>query len=540
MGTRADHRRRRRHDRSSTDAAGSMTIAGAGRAVGDADDDDDDEMTTSSCRPLVKIVAVIIVGGIVLVGAYWLYTTRRNASVTTAPSSGGRGGGGGGGGGATSSSSTRSVGSSAGATGGDSSPTSSEGERQGTATSSASSTATAGSPESTGGGGRGDAGSSRVVSFFENWKGIDPSTVNFDGLYAAFWFTAVPDAKGSVDLHEGSSGQAKSFAEAAKKAGTKPILTVGGWEGSKPFSNLVAKEDSRNAFVDDMVKLMEDNSFEGLDIDWEYPGALGASEEFDVENDLANLLLLLQAIRDKIGDDKILSIDTSSPVYIGSDGNPATDLSEFGKVLSFLTVMTYDATMYSSKTTGPNFAYSSKCAQETFTYEVPTTIQAWIDAKFPADKISLGLASYGYKWEVSDFKDGGGVDGTSSSIYQKASKVLSAGDGSASFGEIVTTVSRGFPLSFVFPFPIDFSLPLPHNNNKSKQYLDKMQYTYDECTSTPFLYSKDTKLFIAYDDEKSFAKKGGYAKEHGNCSVYAGLTQDDKDRKLTKAALAAC
>ena len=95
-------------------------------------------------------------------------------------------------------------------------------------------------------------------------------------------------------------------------------------------------------------------------------------------------------------------MDTSSGVYKGADGQPSTDMSEFGKTLDFITIMTYDATQYSSKTTGPNFTFSAKCAPATGTFELPTTVQAWIDAKFPADKISIGLASYGYAWEVRD------------------------------------------------------------------------------------------------------------------------------------------
>lgn len=113
-------------------------------------------------------------------------------------------------------------------------------------------------------------------------------------------------------------------------------------------------------------------------------------------------MLLLQEIREKIGNDKLISMDTSSGVYKGADGQPSTDMSEFGKTLDFITIMTYDATTYSSKTTGPNFAFSSKCAPATGTFELPTAVQAWIDAKFPADKISIGLASYGYAWEVRD------------------------------------------------------------------------------------------------------------------------------------------
>ncbi|GAA5983660.1 hypothetical protein JCM5350_000659 [Sporobolomyces pararoseus] len=475
----------------------------------------------------MNLMAIVIVGFVVVaaLGLYYLY--KKNGSFpfgsSTSPT------------GTTSTSDGSGVSVSRSTAGGGSSGASSESVKSssssssnggGTSASSSGSTLTTSgansSPTSSGSSG---GGQSRVVSFFENWKGVDPASLDFSGLYAAFWFTAVPDTTGAVDLHESTTGQAKVFAEAATKAGTKPILTVGGWSGSAPFSKLVSAEDSRTKFVDAMVKLTEENSFEGVDIDWEYPGKAGASEDFDAKKDLPNLLLLLQEIRKKIGDDKLLSMDTSAGVYT-VDGTPSNDMSEFGKTLDFITIMTYDFTTFASKTTGPNFSYSAKCASG---FDIPTTVQAWIDAKFPAEKISVGLASYGYAWEVDEFVDGGGVQGTSSSIYQTSSKTLSETDGAVTYDKLVS------------------------------DYLDKMDYTFDECTSTPFLYSKDTKRFIAYDDEKSFAVKGGYAKEHGEstlhlplacslladsqfnvlCSVYAGLTQDTS-RTLTKAAIDAC
>lgn len=51
--------------------------------------------------------------------------------------------------------------------------------------------------------------------------------------------------------------------------------------------------------------------------------------------------------------------------------------------------------------------------------------------------------------QVDDFKDGGGVDGATSSIYQKASGTLSASDGSKPYDKIISDVR---PLSAGSPF----------------------------------------------------------------------------------------
>lgn len=75
---------------------------------------------------------------------------------------------------------------------------------------------------------------------------------------------------------------------------------MGGWTGSALFSGLVAKEDTRKAFVDAMVKAMEDSSFDGIDIDWEYPGKAGATEDVCLH---LSLLLALQMRPENVADE---------------------------------------------------------------------------------------------------------------------------------------------------------------------------------------------------------------------------------------------
>ncbi|GAA6062878.1 hypothetical protein JCM10212_000800 [Sporobolomyces blumeae] len=522
---RSRHSRRRSHPHKFRRRRSHGFATGAGRRGG-----------SSPGHHEVTLIGCIVVGVIVLLslGAWYVYSNKDgstgsgtgSAGSTGSGSSSGSGSGdgswggtagtsgssatsskeGGGGAGGSTGSATASGGASGGA-----------GSESGTSTSSGAAATSTGGGSSSSGGSGGSVGGGKVSAFFENWVGQDPSTTDFSGLYAAYWFTAVPEAGGSIMLGESTEGQAKTFAETAQKAGAKAMLTVGGWSGSALFTTLVASKETRSAFIDAMADALDQNSFDGIDIDWEYPGKAGDTQDFDVENDLANLILLLQELREKIGSDKLISADTSAGVYLGADGNPSTDLSEFADALDWITIMTYDSITYSSRTTGPNFAFSSKCAPATGSYEIPTTVQAWIDAKFPAEKISLGLASYGYAWEVDDFKDGGGVDGASSSIYQTSSKTLPVTDGSVKYNEITS------------------------DSASTEQYVASMDYTFDDCTSTPFLYSSDTKLFIAYDDEKSFGIKGGYSGEIGlfGCSVYAALTQDSSG-KLIKAAIDAC
>ncbi|GAA5914058.1 hypothetical protein JCM6882_001835 [Rhodosporidiobolus microsporus] len=468
---------------------------------------------------IVVVILLVALAG----GGYWWWTNRDSTSSDSASSgsdsTGGSAGtsaagGGSGGGSSAGGTGTTKAGSSAagGASGGGTAGASGTGTGGGSKTEtggSATDTATAADSTATrtgdGEGSTGGGGGGKLGGYFENWTGQKVADTKFDGYSIVYFFTAVPKEDGSLTI----DGEPKEFATAAKAAGCTAMLSVGGWSGSEFFSALMKDEAKRTTFAENMVTAAKDNGFDGIDIDYEYPGKAGASNNFDA-SDLDNMLLLIKAMKEK-NKDLLVSADTSSMPWIGSDGQASTDLSEIGEALDWILIMTYDSVTYSSKVTGPNFAFDSKCAPSTNKFDYPTAISAWIDAKFPAEKILLGLVSYGYAWKVADFKDGGGVDGATSSIYQTVSEVLSDEEAHITYDD----VQGGL--------------------------LDSMEYTFDDCSSTPFLYSSSDGKFIAYDDEKSTEIKGAYAKEKGlyGCGIYAGLTQD-KDGKLLEVAKKVC
>ena len=55
----------------------------------------------------------------------------------------------------------------------------------------------------------------------------------------------------------------------------KVLLAVGGWNmASTDFSNMVTSDASRANFVATTVNFLTKNKFNGLDLDWEYPGKI--------------------------------------------------------------------------------------------------------------------------------------------------------------------------------------------------------------------------------------------------------------------------
>lgn len=60
----------------------------------------------------------------------------------------------------------------------------------------------------------------------------------------------------------------------------KVVLSIGGWtHGTGGFALASASAQSRQTFAENALKFITDNRFDGIDIDWEYPGFKGGPKQ---------------------------------------------------------------------------------------------------------------------------------------------------------------------------------------------------------------------------------------------------------------------
>ncbi|HZZ37921.1 MAG TPA: glycosyl hydrolase family 18 protein, partial [Acidobacteriaceae bacterium] len=74
------------------------------------------------------------------------------------------------------------------------------------------------------------------------------------------------------------------------------FISVGGWLWSGHFSDAALTSESRSRFIESVVAFVEQYKLDGLDIDWEFPGEVGAGNRFRPE-DGRNFTLLLAELR---------------------------------------------------------------------------------------------------------------------------------------------------------------------------------------------------------------------------------------------------
>ncbi len=73
--------------------------------------------------------------------------------------------------------------------------------------------------------------------------------------------------------------------------------SIGGWTLSDNFPEMAASEEARNKFAQQCVELIKAYGFDGIDIDWEYPGY---ADHSGTPEDKVNYTLFLKAIREAL------------------------------------------------------------------------------------------------------------------------------------------------------------------------------------------------------------------------------------------------
>jgi len=87
----------------------------------------------------------------------------------------------------------------------------------------------------------------------------------------------------------------------------KVMVSIGGWGGCAPCSDLFASEKHRQTFAKTTVEFFKKYKVDGLDLDWEYPTIEGYPGHKYQPADKANFTALVKTLRQAMGNQYILT-----------------------------------------------------------------------------------------------------------------------------------------------------------------------------------------------------------------------------------------
>jgi chitinase len=158
----------------------------------------------------------------------------------------------------------------------------------------------------------------------------------------------VLDAWNDLPDNWGKNAMGRFVALKKRNPTLKALVAIGGWnEGSLKYSNMAADASSRRTFISSVVAFLSQHSFDGLDLDWEYPANRGGRPQ-----DKQNFAKLLQEMRAEFTPRGWLM---TAAVSAGKDAiDSAYDVPVMSQTLDFINVMAYDYHGGWEKVTGLN------------------------------------------------------------------------------------------------------------------------------------------------------------------------------------------
>jgi chitinase len=268
------------------------------------------------------------------------------------------------------------------------------------------------------------------------------------------------------------------------------FISFGGWAGSEHFSDAAATADARRRFAESVLDHFirgHPGVFDGVDLDWEYPVGGGRPENTTRPEDRENYTLLLQELRralDRQGRRDGVRYALSMAAPAGPAHLANFEIDRVAEVVDFISVMTYD---YHTAGLAARFNAPLDAAADDPTprLNVRATIDAYLAAGVPADRLVLGVPFYGYGY--------GGVPPERAGLFQPAEvNGFERQDGprppwvgAIRFHRIADAKAAGF------------------------------ERHWEASAGVPWLYHPGTRTWITYDDTQSIGLKADLVVERG-------------------------
>lgn len=305
------------------------------------------------------------------------------------------------------------------------------------------------------------------LSVIAYYMGDDKQIDDFDVTkltHIIFSFCHLKDEKLSVDSTKDSIAIKHLVSLKDKNPKLKIMLSLGGWGGCEPCSDVFVSAEKRAVFAKSVKEINTYFKTDGLDLDWEYPTIEGYPGHLYQAADKKNFTELIVVLRKELGTKNELSFAAGGfQKYL----DESVEWAKIMPLVNRVNIMSYDLVNGYSKVTGHHTPlYSVNATEESTNRAVKYLLKLGI----PAEKLVIGAAFYTRVWkEVANINNG---------LYQ--SGVATNGIDFKDF-ETAFTKEKGWA------------------------------YFWDDKAKAPYWYNEKEKLFATGDDIASVKEKTNYA-----------------------------
>ncbi|KAG8177988.1 hypothetical protein JTE90_010883 [Oedothorax gibbosus] len=247
----------------------------------------------------------------------------------------------------------------------------------------------------------------------------------------------------------------------------KTLIGIGGWDmGSAPFSFMASNPEKRSVFIDSVVSFIDKHGFDGIDIDWAYPGSNGG-RPVDRQN-----LELKAALKPR---GKLMTATVSATASVIE---MAYDIPKISEELDQIHILSFDFYGSWNNYTGMNAPLyaPAEATMEEKEETVDFAVNMWLEGGVPKEKLVLSLPFFGRTYTLADpSKNGVGAAATGAGKPGQ----LNGNDEELGFNEICENLTK-----------------------------NRWASVWDTDSHTPYAYKENQ--WVSYDDQKSLNTKVEY------------------------------